>query len=200
MSFTEIFAFNQQGDAYPYATIPNAWRGGMAVWREMEQRHLPPYIPDYVKSCNWYKPGMPFEEIVKRNGFEPTRATSVGFKGKNPMQEVWDLADDPSIPEYERIALFTTFDDCLVRRENLERVIVAFRQFGGDTNLGEQADILERAVADPNVIAVGWGQTSVCTGNWGNSGGYNEESGEYMPYNCLAGTKHYWLFDKLYIK
>ena len=81
-------------------------------------------------------------------------------------------------------------------------MIEAFRAFEGDgnkgeTNLGEQADILQSIYDDPEAIAVGWNQTSVMCENWANIGGYDEEKDEPIPYNCLTGDKHYWLFDEL---
>lgn len=197
MSYTEIYAFNKKGFAYFYGEIRNAWRGAPAVWREIEKRHLPAYIPSYVKCCNWYRPGMTAEEVAKRNGFMPTRASSMPTKDENPTAEIWALADDVIIPEHERIVLHTTFDRCLVKKEDLPRVIESFRSFGGETNLPEQANILERIMADPEIVAVGWNQTSVNADTWTNAGGYDEEKDEASPYNCLTGDQHYWLFDEL---
>ena len=48
MSYTEIFAFNKEGNAYMAGMARNAWRGAMTIWNIMEERHLPPYIPEYV--------------------------------------------------------------------------------------------------------------------------------------------------------
>lgn len=168
----------------------------MAIWSYLEKKYLPPYIPDYVKHCNWYRPGMTNEEIIKRNGFEPSRLfPSPG--GENPTQEVWDLANNKDIPEHERIVLFTTFDKCLVKKEGLPAVIAAFRKFEAETSLPEQADILEKLLQDEDCIAVGWNQTSVNSDAWGNIGEYDEENEEIMPYNCLTQTEHYWLFDEI---
>ncbi len=197
MSYTEIYSFGKDGKAKFYAAIKNSWRGAMAIWSEMEKRHLPPYIPDYIKYCNWYRQGMPFEEIVMRNGFEPTRVSAMTTAGKNPLQEVWDLADNLTIPEHERIALFTTFDGCLIKREDCRRVAEVFRRFEGDTSLDEQAVVLDSAAADSSIIAIGWNQTSVCANSWENAGGYDEIKDTPIPYNCLTGTKHFWLFDEM---
>ena len=46
MSYTEIYAFNQEGNAYMAGMVRNSWRGAMAVWNIMEERHLPPYVPE----------------------------------------------------------------------------------------------------------------------------------------------------------
>jgi hypothetical protein len=203
MSYTEIFAFNKEGNAYMAGMARNSWRGAMMIWNIMEERHLPPYIPEYVKPCNWYHPGMTAEEIEAKNGFKPRRTAPTLGKGDNPAREIWALADNPEIPRHERIVLLTTFDDCLVKKEDIPRVVEALRAFEGDdhkgeTNLGEQADILQAIYDDhPEIIAVGWNQTSVTCENWGTFGGCDEESGEPIPYNCLTGDKHYWLFDEL---
>jgi len=63
--------------------------------------------------------------------------------------------------------------------------------------LPEQAEILRKIAEDDNVIAVGWSQNSVSCEGWDAAGGYDEETEESLPYNCLTGTKHYWLFDEL---
>lgn len=183
MSYTEIFGFDLEGNAHFEGEAHNAWRGGMAIWRIMELRHLPPLPPQYGMECHRYS------------------TFPVGGK-ENPMKEIWDLADNPDIPVDQRIVLFTTFDNCLVKKEDLPRVIEALRAFEGEdhrgeTNLGEQADILEQIAKDPEVIAVGWNQTSVNTDTWSNAGGYDDVKDEPIPYNCLTGDTHYWLFDEL---
>lgn len=196
MSYTEIYAFDKAGLPRLYGEVHNSYRGAMAVWNILDERHLPPYMPEYVKSCNWYRSDMTPEEVERRLGYRPRRTSDYCGKEK-PICEVWNLADNPEIPEHERIVLHTTFDDCLVRAENLPAVIAAFRQFEGDTSLKEQADILQRAADDPEIIAVGWNQTSVNGDSWYNAGGYDHEAEEDIPYNCLTGDKHYWLFDEL---
>lgn len=197
MSCTEIFTFDKAGNAHFGGEIQNAWCGGMAIWREMEERYLPAYVPDYIKHLIWYRPDMTPEEIERFTGFKPTRVSTMPFGQDNPMQEVWDLADNQSVPEHERIVLFTTFDRCLVKREDIPKVLEAFRKFEGETNLPEQANIIEKLMDDENCIAIGWNQTSVNVDTWENAGGYDEEKDETIPYNCLTGDNHFWLFDEL---
>lgn len=196
MSCTEIYAFDLEGNARLYGEVRNSWRGSMAVWCILENRHLPPFVPWYVKFCNWYHPDMASEEVERRIGYKPSRALCHGGK-EEPAREIWNLVDSPDIPEHEKIVLYTTFDHCLVRAENLPAVIAAFRQFDGDTSLKEQADILQKAADDPEVIAIGWNQTSVNADTWSSIGGYDSVKDEPIPYNCLTGDAHYWLFDDL---
>ena len=108
-----------------------------------------------------------------------------------------NLANSNTVSETDKICLYTTFDKCLVRKENIPKVIKAFREFNGETSLKEQADVLEQLYENENCIAVGWNQTSVNADSWINAGGYDEESDEYPPYNCISGKEHYWLFDEL---
>lgn len=175
MSYTEIYGFDREGNAYGVADIHNAWRGGYAVWKTMEERHLPPKFA--------------YGRKVSR--------LSLALMDKDATGEIWSLADNKEIPEHERIVLFTTFDKCLVKKENLSRVIEAFRKFGGETSLPEQADVLEKLLEDDDCIAVGWNQTSVSCDTWTTKGGYIEETDESVPYNCLTMDGHYWLFDEL---
>lgn len=183
MSYTEIFSFDKDGNAHFAAEAHNAWRGGMAIWRIMELRHLPPLPPKYGMECHRY-------------------STFYTGKGENPMKAIWDLSDNLDIPVEQRIVLFTTFDNCLVKKQDLPRVISALRSFEGEdhkgeTNLAEQADALEEIYKDPEVIAVGWNQTSINANTWSNAGGYDDVKDEPTPYNCLTGDTHYWLFDEL---
>ena len=196
MSYTEIYSFDKDGNADFAGQVQNAWRGGMAVWTIMEKRYLPPYIPWYIKTCNWYYPGISPEEVNRRLGYEPSRTITLA-RDHDPALEIWNLVDNLQIPLHERIVMFTTFNNCLVKKEDIKRVVDAFRAFDGETSLKEQADILEELSADPDVIAVGWNGNSVNGDNWSNIGGYDEENDDYIPYNCLIGDKHYWLFDEL---
>lgn len=195
MSYTEIYSFDHNGNASLAAEIHNSWRGAMAIWRILEKRYLPPYIPDCVKRCVWYRKDMSAEEVTTRLGYTPSRCLDP-FERGNAMREIWDLADNQSIPEHERITLFTTFDKALVKKENLPAVIEAFQSFEGETNLPEQAKELKKLSHDENCIAVGWNQTSVSGDTWSDYA-YDELKDETIPYNCLEQRDHYWIFDEL---
>jgi len=169
MSSTIIYTFDKNGNAQHFADVKNAWRGAMAVWMELEKRHLPPFRTGYSRMAAFYD--------------------------ENAANDIWNLANRADIPIHERIVLHTTFDNCLVKVEDIPKVITAFREFDGITSLPEQADLLEKLPND--TIAVGWCQTSVSCDNWSNFGGYDEENDASIPYNCLTMNKHYWLFDEL---
>lgn len=194
MSCTEIYAFKRNGEAVHFADVTNAWRGGMAVWRTMEERHLPQYIPNFIKDCWWYHPNITAAEMEMHLRYVPSRVSVVE---RDAMQGIWQLANNKDVSLHERIVLFTTFDNCLVKKENLPKVIEAFYNFGGDTSLPEQASVLELISDSDEYIAVGWNQTSVNGDTWDIMGGYDPETEENLPYNCLTMDEHYWLFDEL---
>ena len=183
MSCTEIYGFDHAGDAYLYGSVQNSWRGGMAIWRILEDKYLPPYIPDYVKYCYWYYEGMLYDLLVEKNGFKPTRLTSPEDKA---LEEIWNLYHNEKVPFAERIVLGTTFDYVVVKKEDIPTVADAFDAFGGDTNLGEQAVILRDMYKDDNCLAVAWNQTSVNGSTWANFGRYDEKTEEDIPYNILG--------------
>jgi len=195
MSYTELYGFDKNGDAYFQAEVPNSWRGAVAIWGIMEKKYLPPYIPNYVKSTNWYFNGISFDEVTCKLGYAPSRICSM-FESNNPIKEIWDLVDNERVPQIEKIVLMTTFDKVLVKKENMPKVIEGFIKFDGESSLKEQAAILQKMYKDENCIAVGWNQTSVNADNWG-SFNYNEETGYGEPYNCLTQNEHFWLFDEL---
>lgn len=173
MSYTEIYGFDKTGNAYFEDEVKNSFRSAMAIWQTLEDRYLP-------------------KRIVY--GMEMSRTHDiVGSK----IEEIWGLYKNDKVSYTDKICLHTTFDACLVKKENLPKVIKAFREFEGETSLKEQADILEKMYADENCIAVGWNQTSVNGDEWSNKGGYDEENDCHIPYNCLSGEYHYWLFDEL---
>lgn len=92
--------------------------------------------------------------------------------------------DDKRVPMNERIVMATTLDRCLVRNDEIPKVIEAFRSFEGETTLEEQADILQDIYDSGDYTAVGWHQNSISCEMW------NE-------YNYITNDNHWWLFDEL---
>lgn len=189
MSYTEIYGFDKEGNAYLCAEIKNAWRGAMAIWDILEEKYLPPFVPEYAKKIGI----MTVEQIEKTFHYKPKRTGTLGEA--NAMKEIWDLYINEDVDINDRICLGTTFDHVLVKKENLTHVIEAFRSFEGETSLKEQADVIEKMMKDEECIAVGWNQTSIGDG-WNIKGGFDEEADENLPYNCLTGTIHWWLFGE----
>jgi hypothetical protein len=188
MSYTEIYSFGKDGNAYSYEDVKNAFRGAMAVWGFLEEKYLSDYRPSFVPV------NIPDSKIEQYLHYKPTRVSSAS--DDNAMKEIWALFRDERLLKEERIVLGTTFDNVLVKKENIQEVIDAFYKFEGETSLKEQADILKELINDGDTIAIGWNQTSVCEG-WTSKGLYDEENEETATYNLFKQKDHWFLFDEL---
>ena len=191
MSSTVIIGFDESGKALEdeLGSVPNSWRGAPAVWQYMEETYLPPYFPEWVDEA---ERAMGAEAFFERHRYKPSRISSFN---PDALEEIVNLAYDKSVPEDERISLASTFDWVAVRREEIPRIIEAFRNFPARTSLPEQAAVLEEALDFPDLSAVGWIQTTVCCDLW--QGEYDEETDESMPYDLAVNDDHVWLFDLL---
>jgi hypothetical protein len=183
MSYTEIYKFNKDGTAEDIGEVRNAFRGAMAVWNSLEKKYLPKYVPEWAK----HKNESADKEYSRMSGAD-----------QEAQKEIWDIVKHPDITETHKIAMNTTFDNVVVKRKNLKKLIKAFREFEFETSLKEQADLIEVAMEnDPDMLGIAWNQTSVNGDTWTNSGGYDEETEESIPYNLLKEEKHWFLFDEM---
>lgn len=173
---TELFGLTKNS-VISIGDVSNAWRGAMAIWSFLEEKYLPPYRP------SWYMPGL---------GFEPSRCAD-----SKSMQEIWDLSKSPKLTKAEKIVLCSTFDNVLAKVSSINKVLAAFREFEGETSLKEQANLIEAAIKEnPDLIAIGWNQTSVNGDTWA-SDNYDEEKDEYLGYNLETGKRHWFLIEEL---
>lgn len=171
MSYTEIFAFRESGHIDSIAEIRNGNRSGAAIWAVLEERYLP-------------KLRYPRMILGMTAG-----------DGEDPMQELWDLWKRDDVTITDKIVLLSTFDGAVCAKEHLPRLIAAFRAFGGETSLPEQAEAILAVQDDADLWGIGWNQTSVNGDDWTNAGGYDEEKEEAIPYDFNTGDKHFGLFS-----
>lgn len=176
MSYTEIYKFKKDGSAIMFAETKNAFRGAMAIWDILDKKYLPPFFPEWAKSV-----GKADKQYYR---------SSDGTEG---LKEVWALYDSGKISETDKIVLGTTFDNVIVMKEDLPKVIEAFRNFEGETSLKEQADILEQELKHGEFLAIAWNQTSVNAGVWQSN--ERDEDENYLPYNILTMNEHWNLFE-----
>ncbi len=182
MSYTEIYKFKKDGHAEFLDEVKNAFRGAMAIWIIVEKRYLPKYTPDWASI---------FDDSTR--DFSRTS----DFRG-DKIQEIWDLHTNSKVSEIDKIVLGSTFDNVVVMKKDIPRLIEAFRSFEGETSLKEQAVIIEDAFKnDKDLIAIAWNQTSVNGDAWESDDlGVDDEGEEYyLPYSVLTGTKHWDLFE-----
>ncbi|MEK4879452.1 MULTISPECIES: hypothetical protein [Paenibacillus] len=115
------------------------------------------------------------------------------FSGFN---QLWKMADTGKLLDFENVVMKSTFDDVIVKKENIPSLLEAFKEYDKhfpDSSLLEQAEIIEKEIlSDDEMLAVCWNQTSVNSNPW--TEGYDEETEEDIPYNILTGERHWSLF------
>jgi hypothetical protein len=140
MSCTEIYGLTKNS-VKCIGETRNSWRGAMAVWRLLEKKYLPKFIPEWARR-------------TARPDDEYSRTSCIG--SNKEIEEIWGLLKSPRLTKTERIVLGSTFDNVLARVDRIAEVLSAFREFEGETSLKEQADIIERAIReDPEIVAIG---------------------------------------------
>lgn len=182
MSYTEIYGLTDN-DAFCIGETKNAWRGAMKIWMDLERKYLPS-LPPHA----W--------EISESEKQEYHSRTSMLFD-ESKMKEIWELVNNANMTVNERIVMASTFDNVLVRKENISRLLDAFNEYSNETSLKEQAEIIRLAVEeDEEIIAIGWNQTSVTGDTWHNAGGYDEDDNP-IGYSMERQSEHWFLFEEL---
>ncbi len=179
MSATVLYKFTNAWDAVEFARIKNSFASAPVIWKYMEDNYLPPYRPDRAKG---YSEDRKFY-----------RAWGYG-NSREEIQPVWDLYKREDIPDNDIICHVSTFDKVIVNRENIPKVIEAFRKFPIESSLKEQADLIEKECeTDKDFIAIWRLQTTVV--QWRDSKWwYDEETDDSKPYNILTMDDHYEMF------
>ena len=181
MSYTEIYKFKKDGNAERFAEVKNAFRGAMAIWINVEKRYLPKYIPTWA---------------MGDTSREYSRTSDIMGGG---VKEIWALFYDDKISEIDKIVLGSSFDNVVVMKEDIPKLIESFRNFEGESSLKEQADLIEDAYNnDDDLLAIAWNQTSVNGDAWeSDETGLDEDGYEYyLPYNLLKDERHWNLFEE----
>lgn len=128
-----------------------------------------------------------------------TLSEKYGIQGEmfGGFQNLWKLADTGTLQDFENIVMKSTFDDVVVKKEDMPTLLKSFREYAKqypNSSLSEQAEIIEREILNNDeMIAVCWNQTSVNENPW--SDGYDEEADEEISYNILTGKRHWFLTD-----
>jgi hypothetical protein len=169
MSRTEIYAITPDGDIELEAKIGNSYRGAMYVWTTLSVKY------------GLVKPG---EEgyLIIRPGL---------------MDRLWKLRDDGRLSWWEKVALISTFDNVVIMRDDMHRLIVALNTWAAQHSEGsqsQQAWTIRRLLDDPaGFRGICFNQTSVCANPWWvyDSSGDDEEG---RPFNIDRDTGWWDLF------
>lgn len=131
---------------------------------------------------------MVWRQIAENMGFNVDFPFLVG----DGIQKVWNIWKDNTAPLSHRIVMASTFDNVMVKRENLPNLIEAIEEYSKAFDPGHllsQAATLRELTNDDQVAAICWNQTSVNCNPW------MDDEGE--PYNINSGLRHWFLFDAL---
>jgi hypothetical protein len=117
---------------------------------------------------------------------------------------LWKVVDDKRLPRFERLIMASTFDYCLIKRENFEEMAAYYRTFsekyrkeGFVDHLPTIAERMEGLKDEPTVAAMGFYWTSVSDCLWWVYEGCSEcEEREQRNYNTNQDKKHWYLFDE----
>lgn len=125
------------------------------------------------------------------------------------MDALWKLIDDKKLKPFERICLGFTFDRVMVKRENISKLISAFKDFHAEAkinfpqnvcHLPDQIKELELLEMNEDIYAVCWCQTSVASDVWyvpeGECKECGHESEEQRLWDISLDKGHFFLFEQ----
>jgi len=188
MSCTEIYKFDENGNAKDLADIKNAFRGAMAIWDFLESKYLPP-LP---------KPDWMPQSTYNERGYSRTFPSFTSDDKDEGIKEIWSLWKNSDVSRVDKICLGSTFDNVVVLKENIPELIDAFNNFEGQTSLKEQASEIQKALDKGNITGIAWNQTSVCSAKWLSYENIdNSDESDYLPYNINIHKDHWNLFEEL---
>lgn len=111
------------------------------------------------------------------------------------FQKLWKLTDKEVLTKAENIVLKSTFDNVIVKKEDIPLLLEAFKEYDKNfpnSSLLEQAVIIEENILNNvEMIGVCWNQTSINSNPWLFD--YNDEKDEEIPYNVFKGETHKFL-------
>lgn len=182
---TNIHKVNKKGDVIKHIGISQSLLGALTIWRAMEEKYLPPYIPDWARNI-----------ADGRNHFR-----TFDFKNTGAIQDLWDLPNTGDMEEGDKHVLLSTYDNCMVKRENIPRLIFSYMAFlweqGADfkSNIDKQLEAIREIYEDEEYIAICRDQTSVFEQRYTVI--EDEETGEVIeerPYNIYKDSSHWFLY------
>lgn len=167
LSTTSLIEFHG-GKADIWHEFRNSWGGAARIWDSLFKA----YVPKKFAYDNWL--------IAAQDG------------------RLWTLPRDERLDDNELLVYYLCCDNALVKSEFFAEMAAALRAFAerhpvaGQTccHLSAWAEVFDRSDAE----AIGLHATSVCEDPWRL---WNEEDGEYEPYNIKSGDKHWFISDRM---
>lgn len=181
MSCTELYRFTNKGWPEKIGEVKNAHLGAEAIWYFLEGKYLERFRPMWGE-----EPDLEYHRITSHDPHD--------------REEIFDLYEEEGVGLNDKIVLLTTCDNAVVYRKDAARLLEAFRNFEGETNLKEQALIIEEAFKKKDTLAIAWNQTSV-NDPWvfvNEPWIYNTGKKNYKKYRLIKGKgTHTDIFELL---
>jgi len=167
MSYTTLCVIDKNGDVISGAEFHNSWGGAAFIWDALCKRY----------------------DVKDKHGYQHSEAWKI----------LWDLVRDGEIElePWEHNALFFTYDDAMIKEEDLQILAHSLEMFHTEHNIKNHVDHtsviahkISEYISDDNVCGVCLWATSVCENPWLE---WNEKNEEYVPYNINTGNKHWFV-------
>lgn len=167
---THIYGFRAKGACRIIGSTDRAMRSAAQVWLALGKKHFDWSVENTRQALT--------DEVLST--------------------QLWELVERDDVLLFDRILLGITFDDVLVRREDVPALQVIMRSFepleGHGCTLAEQADILDKLPDD--VVAVGWQHDSLSECYWmrlEDCPSCGREMDEERPYDLGTDREHRFL-------
>jgi hypothetical protein len=111
--------------------------------------------------------------------------------------KLWALLENPNVPWFEKIALQTTDDYAIIRKEDIPAVIAALTKFEEENppkyHVNHIPAIIKELVglATEDILGVCFYPTSTIDNPWSTAG--EDEDEEDAAYNIFKGTRHHFV-------
>jgi hypothetical protein len=115
------------------------------------------------------------------------------------MQPIWDLWKNELVPLHERVLMAATFDNVMVKSDNLATLIQDIERCGEFLagHFYAQAQLIKSELLNSDdCLGVCWHQASATCSPWWIDGG--DDDGR--SYNIHVDSGHWFLFDELRVK
>ena len=178
MSYCELKVVNKSGDVIRHTEFRNAHGWSAYIWDKLFNKYA-------KNSDNIYDTWL----------------------GEENAKRLWALVDDERLDPFERRVLCSTFDNAMIKHEDLEKFIVDLTAFYDKhppnnrvCHMRGMINVIREVIKDPEDLAICWYQMSVSDDLWWTNlpEEYCDKCGQMLEresraYNINTDDKHWFL-------
>lgn len=157
MSRMEIYGVKPDGEVVGKFELNNACLGAALVWTVLGEKYLGKY--DYKADCDR-------REELRREGKDPDK--EMGPFDPMGWTRVFRLQNNPQVSEVDWCVLMSTFDGCIIGKDQFEYVTKCFREFHKEfpnSHYAKCAEAIEK-LRDESFVGYCVNATSVSQNPW----------------------------------